>query len=208
MEGIVNKFVFRDREDMLAAMHTCEQSPGQSVLAHGEAVWDSFLILYDHLVSGEPLPAWWRIPDWARAPGLLDRLAPIGTIREYLVYHDCGKPLTLTVGEDGKIRFPGHAAASEAAWLAIGGDPVAARLMGMDMDAHLLRADNIAEFASRPEAVTLLLAALAEVHSNAAMFGGEDSDSFKIKAKALAKRGRQALVVMSDPCVAPVIGRG
>ncbi len=73
---------------------------------------------------------------------------------------------------------------------------MAARLMGMDMDAHLLKADGIQEFADRPEAVTLLLTSLAEVHSNAAMFGGVDSDSFKIKAKHLEKRGRQVVAAM------------
>jgi hypothetical protein len=35
--------------------------------------------------------------------------------------------------------------------------------------------------------------AMAEVHSNAQMFGGENSDSFKIKAKHLEKRGRQVM---------------
>jgi hypothetical protein len=182
-----------DRAALLDAMRACEQSHGQSVLAHGEAVWASFLTLVGHLRDGEPLPAWWRIPDWARAPGLLDALPPMHVIEEYLVHHDCGKPGTRTVGEDGRIRFPGHAAASEAAWLSAGGDPLAARLMGMDMDAHLLRGEDVPEFAARPEAPTLLLAALAEVHSNAAMFGGEESDSFKIKAKHLLKRGRQVM---------------
>ncbi len=37
---------------------------------------------------------------------------------------------------------------------------------------------------------------MAEVHSNAAMFGGTDSDSFKIKAKHLNKRGRQVLAAI------------
>ena len=63
------------------------------------------------------------------------------------------------------------------------------------MDAHLLRAEGLAEFAARDEAPTLLLTALAEVHSNAIMFGGLTSDSFKMKAKHLDKRGRQVLAL-------------
>lgn len=103
----------------------------------------------------------------------------------------------MTIDENGKRHFPDHAQASEQVWLAAGGNRQAALLMAMDMDAHILKAEGIEEFASRPEAVTLLLAALAEVHSNAAMFGGATSDSFKIKAKHLDKRGRQVLAAMA-----------
>lgn len=67
----------------------------------------------------------------------------------------------------------------------------------MDMDAHLLKADGLAEFASRPQAIPLLLTALAEIHANAAMFGGLDSTSFKIKWKHLNKRGRQVLELIN-----------
>ena len=63
----------------------------------------------------------------------------------------------------------------------------------MDMDIHLLKADGIEEFASRPEAATLLLTSLAEIHSNAAMFGGIDSTSFKIKWKHINKRGKKII---------------
>jgi len=51
------------------------------------------------------------------------------------------------------------------------------------MDAHLLKSADLPEFAARPEAVALLSMALAEVHSNIDLFGGQDSGSFKIKAK-------------------------
>lgn len=41
------------------------------------------------------------------------------------------------------------------------------------------------------DAVTLLIAALSEVHSNAKMFGGIESTSFKMKWKTIEKRGKQ-----------------
>jgi hypothetical protein len=44
---------------------------------------------------------------------------------------------------------------------------------------------------SAKDAITLLIAALAEVHSNASLFGGIESTSFKIKWKTIDKRGRQ-----------------
>lgn len=183
-------------ERIRAAMTTCLQTPTQTVLEHGISVWDHFQQLHDHLTSGNALPYWWRVPQWAYTPGLLDIVMPLDVVEEYILNHDCSKPIVLQVDEDGRRHFPGHAKASEQVWLAVGGNPVAARLMGMDMDAHLLKADGIAEFAGCPEAATLLLTALAEVHSNAAMFGGVDSDGFKIKAKHLEKRGRQVVAAM------------
>ena len=66
-------------------------------------------------------------------------------------------------------------------------------LIGMDMDIHLLNAESLKEFSERPEAISLLITGLCEIHSNAAMFGGIDSTSFKIKYKHIDKRGRQLL---------------
>jgi hypothetical protein len=53
-----------------------------------------------------------------------------------------------------------------------------------------MKAVEIDEFIKHPEAITLLLAGLAEVHSNAKMFGGIDSESFKIKWSQINKRGK------------------
>jgi hypothetical protein len=66
----------------------------------------------------------------------------------------------------------------------------------MDMDIHILSADALKEFSERPEAISLLITGLAEIHSNASMFGGIESTSFKIKWKHLNKRGRQLLNLM------------
>lgn len=183
-------------ERLVAAMQECRQTPTQTVLEHGNSVWDHFEQLLDHLNTGTALPDWWRVPQWAYTPDLLDRVLPLDIVEEYIRMHDCSKPIVLQIDEDGRRHFPRHAKGAEQVWLAVGGNPMAARLMGMDMDAHLLKADGIQEFADRPEAATLLLTALAEVHSNAAMFGGVDSDSFKIKAKHLEKRGRQVVAAM------------
>lgn len=172
------------------------QTPTQSVLAHGQSVRIHLQQLLDHLENDTALPDWWRKPAWLTSD-LLDHIAPRDILEEYAVYHDCGKPSTRTVDQDGRQHFPGHAQASEAVWLSIGGNPHSARLMGQDMDAHMLKADDIAEFASRPDAITLLVTAVAEVHSNALMFGGIDSDGFKIKAKHLDKKGRQVIALMA-----------
>jgi hypothetical protein len=174
-------------------MRDCKQSANQSVLQHGYSVWKHFQKIVAHIETGEEIPDNWRIPPWAYTPGLIDKLANKNVIREYLIMHDCSKPFVLEIDEDGRRHFPNHARESEKLWLAIGGSSSSARLMGMDMDAHLLKNENVEEFSQREEAVTLLFSALAEVHSNAAMFGGFDSDSFKIKAKHLLKKGKAVI---------------
>lgn len=181
------------RDQVLRDMITCEQSPGQSVLDHGKAVHTTFQALYNHLLGGSSIPDWWRIPSWAYTTGLLDKLAPMDILAEYQIYHDCGKPYCLTVDADGKRHFPNHAEISEAIWRKIGGSQHAARLIGQDMDAHLLTVDGITEFSERPDAVSLLLTAIAEVHANAEMFGGQTSDSFKMKIKRLDQRGKRII---------------
>ncbi len=57
-----------------------------------------------------------------------------------------------------------------------------------------MKADDVEAFCAKTtvqEAATLLLVSLAELHSNARMFGGMDSVSAKIKFKQLEKRGKQ-----------------
>jgi len=68
----------------------------------------------------------------------------------------------------------------------------------MDMDVHLLKDAGVDGFSSRPEAATLLLTALAEIHSNAEMFGGIESTSFKIKWKQLNRRGKKILIKLKE----------
>jgi hypothetical protein len=76
--------------------------------------------------------------------------------------------------------------------------PEAARLMGMDMDIHLLKGDDIEAFAARKEAAALLLAGLSEIHANAQMFGGIESTSFKMKWKHIDRRGKQIAKILSE----------
>jgi len=58
------------------------------------------------------------------------------------------------------------------------------------MQIHLMKAKDVDEFCEDPSiALTLLVVGLCEVHSNAEMFGGINSVSFKIKWKQINKRG-------------------
>lgn len=181
------------RTRLIEAMRSCQQTEGMSVHQHGMMVAAYYEDLIDHLEDGEPLAYEWRLPQWASRPEVLDALPSRDVMHAYHVFHDCGKPFCLEIDEEGRRHFPDHAAVSKRTWLEAGGDAEIGELIGMDMDAHLLKADGLAEFASRPQAKALLLTALAEVHANAHMFGGLESTSFKIKYKHLDKRGRQVL---------------
>jgi len=179
-------------------MASCEQMPGLSVLAHGESVWAYYQDLIRQLRDGAKPRYKWRFPDWIRDSALIQSQLSEDIVREYLVHHDCGKPYCRTVDEDGRQHFPDHARVSEELWRSVGGSETAARLMGMDMDIHLLKGDDTVAFGARPEAATLLLAGLAEVHSNAEMFGGIDSTGFKMKFKHLQRRGKRIVSLLSE----------
>jgi hypothetical protein len=181
-------------------MLSCHQFQNQNVLEHGQSVANWYRDLDRHLTTGAPLTLSWRLPDWIHDPVIPVKLLNFDLLETYQVYHDCGKPFCRTVDENGKQHFPNHAEVSRRRWLECSdGSPEAlkiADLIAMDMDAHLLKADGIAEFARREECVSLLLTALCEIHSNAEMFGGIESVGFKIKWKHLDKTGRRVLSLL------------
>lgn len=189
--------------------------PGLSVLEHGLQVENTFnrmLVSLHGLASGPkaspaevtsdsggvllclPQDAFkWPAALAENAPAFLARLLPAEDLALYQRYHDCGKPLVRVVDEDGRARFPDHARASAAQWLACGGSPEIAGLIEADMFFHTCSAQECDEFAKDPRAASLWLTALAEIHANAAMFGGQESSSFKMKFKQLDRRGRALL---------------
>lgn len=159
-------------------------------------MYEFFVDLKDHVTKGTALTLPWRLPEWATNPKLWSKLLDDRIVQEYQLFHDNGKPFCKVISEDGKQHFPDHAAMSEQIWRQIGGDEQAARLMGMDMDIHMLKDAGVEDFAKRPEAATLLLTGLAEIHSNANMFGGIESTSFKIKWKHIDKRGKKIVALL------------
>ena len=179
-------------------MRSCEQTSGQTIYEHGLSVWSHLEELLDFL-DGKPLDeSRWRVPSWLpENRQLLRSLAPSrALLREYAIFHDCGKPRCRTVDPEGRAHFPDHAEVSYRAWLEAGGDLDAAFLIRNDMVTHAASSEDYEAFLAGTEprfVATLLLSALAEVHSNAAMFGGISSTSFKIKWKKLDKRGRRAI---------------
>jgi hypothetical protein len=188
------------RDQLIIDMMNTEQTKGMSILDHGISVNRYFEDLYSHLKNDTDLKFEWRLPEWImdNKEFILSELSDLKTIREYQINHDCGKPYCRTVDEDGRVHFPNHAEISKETWLSVHGHSdiksvQVANLIGMDMDIHLLKGTGVEEFKKRPEAITLLITGLCELHSNASMFGGISSTSFKIKWKNINKRGKAIL---------------
>jgi hypothetical protein len=175
-------------------MKLCQQTSTQSVYQHGLSVRDHLFQLIQFLETGQ-IEGTWRLPDWLSEyrQELLKALYPKEIIEEYAIFHDCSKPYCIQYDEAGRKHFPNHAELSYQKWLEVGGNQEAATLMKMDMDIHCLKDKDVESFGQRPQAITLLLTGLAEVHSNSKMFGGIESDSFKIKWNQINKRGNAIL---------------
>lgn len=181
-------------------MSQCEQTQGQSVLDHGKSVESYLFDLINHLRSGATLKYEWKMPDWIyeHKDLLLESLPDDETLSLYTVYHDCGKPFCLEVDENGRKHFPNHAEISHKVFTHIFQNNTAAELIRCDMDIHCLKSEGVDEFCTNTHCLTLLLSGLAEIHSNAKMFGGMDSTSFKIKWKAITQRGKQIIKIKSE----------
>jgi len=182
----------KDVSELLKAMEGCEQMKGMSVLEHGKNVAKKFALIVGGAWSGM------RVPDWLRDyfPKIKDSIYPVASVGMiYAVYHDCGKPFCVEEDKDGRRHFPNHAKVSEKKYLEYHpfSDSRVSDLIRDDMDIHVLKVDEFKEKLmcwSRGHAFTLLLMALAEVHANAEMFGGIESDSFKMKWKRVNSRGK------------------
>ena len=172
------------------AMRACEQTSGLSVLAHGVQVARYFRDLRQHVLYHATLRYEWKLPGWAYSAALWQQVLPTKTVQRYQIYHNCGKAFCKTVDEVGRVHFPDHARVSADIWRSLGQDSVEAELMSQDMAIHLLKDEGVDAFSRSPLAATLLLTGLAEIHANAAMFGGIESVSFKMKHKQLSRRGK------------------
>ena len=180
-------------------MMSCEQTKGMTVLEHGTSVKNYLFDLLDHLRNKTTLKYEWKLPEWVieNSELILGKLDD-GTLGLYTKYHDVGKPFCLEIDSDGKRHFPNHAEKSYEVFRQVFKNEVAANLIRHDMDIHLLKADGVEDFCKNPLAIALLITGLSEIHSNAAMFGGIESTSFKIKLKSITQRGKQILQTLKN----------
>ena len=176
-------------------MQQCPQTPTQSVWQHGESVREQYNGIVQR-ISGEPsghkLPTFLS-SEHGYGKEISSSLFPITVSGPYCLWHDCGKPFCRVESDTGS-HFPEHAEWSQRVYADVFGPGLVANLIGWDMAIHTATAVEIDAYLkkwSRADACTLLIAALAEIHSNARMFGGIESTSFKIKFKQIERRGNQ-----------------
>jgi hypothetical protein len=169
-------------------MQSCEQVPGLNMLQHGKLVYTKYNEIMTELSSGIGDPVLLKNYEKYR-----HCLPPSHVLKRYMLLHDCGKSLCLTV-EDGKRRFPNHAHVSSEQYLKVfPEDKFTAMLIEKDMDFHILKGDDLIALCNHPVAPILYLTAWAEINANAEMFGGTDSDSYKIKRTRLIQAGKKLL---------------
>lgn len=112
---------------------------------------------------------------------------PIEGIENYHYHHDIGKPYCIVYDESGKPHYPNHSQVSYNKYIEKFGDDGFADMILHDMDFHLAKGDEIKSVWKLPYSDHLYATAWAELYSNAEIFGGLESDSFKIKRKRLIK---------------------
>lgn len=133
----------------------------------------------------------WKLPDWYwQYRPQFKIYATLDEAYEYALFHDCGKPYCLTIGENGKRHFPNHAEISYQTYCKMSNNETIAELIKHDMDIHTLKAEGIAEFCKNKHAFLHLLAGIAEINANAQQCGGFDTTAFKIKFKSISQRGK------------------
>lgn len=181
--------------ELISKMKDCPQTKTQNVLEHGYSVWRHMKELLDYLRLDKPLKQEWKLPEWVydNKDLLLSNLPDEKTLKLALIFHDCGKPFCRVVDIDGKQHFPNHAKVSYDIFNEVFNNGKAAQLILHDMDIHLLKSGDIEEFKKNPNHLTHLLIGLSEIHSNANMFGGIESTSFKIKWKSIQKNGKKLI---------------
>jgi hypothetical protein len=174
-------------EELHLAMEACLQAPNLNMLQHGQLVHEKYKELIDELEKGEAPTELQQIYSKFSLP-------PASVLQPYHVYHDCGKHLTLTIDEDGKRHFPDHANISAQQYSHLFPDDLfTTNLIRRDMDFHTARGDELLELIKHPLAPILFFTAWAEINANASMFGGKDSQSYKIKTKRLIQAAKKFL---------------
>lgn len=183
-------------------MIACKQTKSQNVLQHGISVAEHSLDIYN-ILDGKGAKFQWRLPQWftANKEFIKNNIADIATMTEYLVFHDSGKPYCRNIDKDGRNHFGNHADVSQRVWKRFSNSDIVCMLISSDMDMHTIKADDVELYCKNREArmiLTSLVAALCEIHANAEMFGGIESDSFKIKFKRLESRGKSIMKLLNN----------
>lgn len=180
---------------LMEEMSRCEQMKNLSVLEHGISVHEHFLRLVDFLENRTENEFSHLKILFENRKFFLKELSKYSKEDVYLyqVFHDCGKPKCLEIDENGKKHFSNHAEVSGNLFFELTGNKLVSNLILHDMDFHLSKSEDIDEIFKLEFWPILLLTSFAEVESNSKIFGGQSSDSYKMKSKKLIQRTKQIL---------------
>lgn len=167
----------------------------QTIYEHGQSVTEYMEDLIGYVVDGHKFKKVWAPQIENIIPKLRVLLKNVehidrNIIYTYCLYHDCGKPFCIEYDDNKRRHFPNHEQVSYNKWLEYGGDNYVAALILHDMDIHKMTINELSdvyESITKHQWSILVFSALAEVHSNAEMFGGIESTNFKIKLKKILK---------------------
>jgi hypothetical protein len=191
-------------DSLREAMQNTEQTKGMSVYEHGVDVNKHLKDLCEILNGCSYDTSYWKIPVCLinNSKQILSNLHNPEVVSQYAIWHDCGKPFVKTIDVDGKVHFPNHAEISKKLYYRLTGDGSISDLIGWDMIIHSGSSEEISHLLKtewcKKDAYTLLLAALAELHSNANMFGGQDTISFKTKYTKIERRAKQICKLLEE----------
>ena len=189
-------------DQIIVDMNSCMQSKQQSIYEHGLSVNRYLFDLLTFLDTGVSRYSW-NIPSalLQNKQYFLSNLAPLDILNDYTIYHDIGKPYCVQTDDAGVNHFPNHATVSYKKWVDIGGSERVANLILNDMLVHTMCDKQVFEFVKIKDFQTLLLVGLSELHSNADMFGGIESVSFKIKYKKINRRFSAICRLLLKECI-------
>lgn len=169
-------------------MMCCEQAPGMNMLQHGRLVHAKYRELINQCAH--------NTVKYSLVCALYNKfkLPPAEVLKKYHFYHDCGKHLCLTIDANGKKHYPNHAEISAKQYSILQPEDLfTTSLIKNDMAFHTARGEDLVNLCKNLLAPILYFTAWAEIMANAEMFGGEESESFKIKKSRLIQAGKKLL---------------
>lgn len=140
-----------------------------------------------------------KTSEWIQA--LLHYQYDENLMHHYHVYHDCGKPFCRQLDEDNRQHFPNHAMVSMQIYQEYFNCDITARLIEADMNFHTMNAQQMQQWLNENKEnkhflASLYLSAWAEILANSTMFGGMESEGFKIKRKRLIAHGKKLSLLL------------
>ena len=152
-----------------------------TVFQHGIDVWKETKKIIHSMKNNsfEELPVFFK----DNKDLFLKNIVDYKTLMLYCIYHDCGKPFCVP---DHQIKFKDHEFESfKIIKELFPENETLHKLVLNDMKIHKVRACNFDDFLNTPNLITHIIVGLAEMNANSQMFGGKESDSYKMKYKNL-----------------------